>query len=186
MTIALTEEQIRDALPLVERGLSKYVWIQTEVALGTTRVRERDFQKKFNGFYRIRRNQEWQAIYYGLFSSKLLTGIEFREALDFMVERTGRFEASFISKLVATIHPSKYVIDSMVLTNVGLALPVANAPDRIKRICRIYEMLDETCNTFLGTELGRFLVKHFRKTYPWANITEAKMLDLVLWQIRQR
>ncbi|MFM0378464.1 hypothetical protein PQQ72_15765 [Paraburkholderia strydomiana] len=115
-----------------------------------------------------------------------MTGIEFREGLDFMLERTGRFEASFISKLVATIHPSKYVIDSMVLRNVGLALPLANASNRIERICGIHEMLDEMCNRFLETELGRFLVEHFRKSYPWANITEAKMLDLVLWQIRQR
>lgn len=186
MPIALTKEQILGALPLVERGLRKYFWIQSEVALGAARVSDRDFQKKFNGFYRIRRNQEWQATYYGLFASNLLTGIEFREGLDFMLERTGRFEASFISKLVATIHPSKYVIDSMVLRNVGLALPLANASNRIERICGIHKMLDEMCNGFLETELGRFLVEHFRKAYPWANITEAKMLDLVLWQIRQR
>ena len=156
------------------------------MALGTARVGERDFQRKFDGFYRIRRNPEWQATYYQLLASRLSTGIEFRDALNFMLEATGRFEASFMSKLVATIHPLKPVIDSVVLENVGLALPVANAPDRIERICSIHEALEARFHAFLAAEPGRFLVERFRELYPEANITEVKMLDLVLWQIRPR
>lgn len=33
-------------------------------------------------------------------------------------------------------------------------------------------------------ENGKYLVQRFRETYPDANVTEIKMLDLVLWQTR--
>lgn len=103
-----------------------------------------------------------------------------------MLSTTGRFEASFMSKLVATIHPLKPVIDSMVLENVGLALPVASAPDRLERICAIHETLESWFHAFLATELGRFLVRSFAEHYPDGQVTEVKMLDLVLWQMRSR
>lgn len=184
--INLTKEQILRALPLVQPGLGKYLWIQSQVALGPARIGERDFQRRFNGFYRIRRKSEWQAVYYKLLETKLLTGLEFSDALKFMLETTGRFEASFVSKLVATINPWKPVIDGWVLENVGLALPAASAPDRIERICDIHAKLEAGFHTTLTTELGRFLVKSFRKHYSEADITEVKMLDLVLWQSRPR
>ncbi|CAN0622910.1 conserved protein of unknown function [Burkholderia multivorans] len=186
MPITLTKEQILSALPLVARGLQKYLWIQSQVALGPGRITDRYFQRKFNGFYRIRRAPEWQSAYYKLLASKLSTGIEFRDALKFMLETTGRIEASFMSKLVATINPSKPVIDSVVLENIGLALPKAKALDRIEQICNIHATLEAGFHAFLATEPGRFLVESFRKNYPEADITEVKMLDLVLWQIRPR
>jgi hypothetical protein len=39
-------------------------------------------------------------------------------------------------------------------------------------------------NEFLTTEAGRYLVGRFRAAYPEAQVTEMKMLDLVLWQTR--
>lgn len=39
---------------------------------------------------------------------------------------------------------------------------------------------------FLTTDTGRYLVTRFRDEYPDANVTEVKMLDLVLWQTRTK
>ena len=33
-----------------------------------------DFQRTYNGFYRIRRNAEWRAAYYGLFEGEMRNG----------------------------------------------------------------------------------------------------------------
>jgi hypothetical protein len=41
----------------------------------------------------------------------------------------------------ATLHPSAPVIDSVVLRNLGLRLPPANAPDRMSRIVELYSRL---------------------------------------------
>ena len=39
-------------------------------------------------------------------------------------------------------------------------------------------------NEFLKSKLGKYLVKEFKEKFPNYNITEIKMVDLVLWQIR--
>jgi hypothetical protein len=37
---------------------------------------------------------------------------------------------------------------------------------------------------FLSMQKGKYLAGRFRETYPDADVTEIKMLDLVLWQTR--
>ena len=184
MTISLTEQQILGVLPRVRPGLQKYLWIQEQVAIGPSRVAAEDFQQRFNGFYRVRRNAEWRKVYYQLLACNLLTGIEFCDALKSMLDSFARYEASYVSKLVATICPAKPVIDSWVLKNVGLKLPAAYAPNRFSGICDVYASLELDVKRFLTSQLGSFLVLHFREHYPDADITEVKMLDLVLWQMR--
>ena len=56
--------------------------------------------------------------------------INFPEALRALRERTGRLEASFASKLVATLDPNKPVIDKFVLSNFNLRLPYHGAANR--------------------------------------------------------
>jgi hypothetical protein len=76
------------------------------------------------------------------------------------------------------------VIDSVVLRNLNLRLPPSASKQRVARIGDIHSRLVISFNEFLRLELGRHLVQHFRSAYPEANITEIKMLDLVLWQTR--
>jgi hypothetical protein len=66
--------------------------------------------------------------------SAKVTGIEFPEALREISRRTGRIEASFSSKLVATLSPTKPVIDRFVLENFELKLPRWGLHDRESRI----------------------------------------------------
>jgi hypothetical protein len=119
-----------------------------------------------------------------------LMGRAWRERLDFsailglLFQATKRYEASFSSKLVATVDPSKPVIDRVVLNNLRLRLPLSGAINREARICRIYSRLISVFSAYLSTEEGIYLISAFRRTYANANITEVKMLDLVLWQTR--
>jgi hypothetical protein len=65
----------------------------------------------------------WQEVFYGLMARAKHQDLPFHEVLHALHDATGRHEASFASKLVATFDPSKPVIDAVVLKNVGLRLP---------------------------------------------------------------
>jgi hypothetical protein len=184
MTITLTRTQIDAALPKVAKGLQQYLWLQSKVAGHHDFHSDTEFRRKYNHFYRIRRAYIWQNTFYGLMARAKKEHLQFQVVLDALRESTGRVEASFASKLIATINPSLPVIDSVVLKNLGMRLPNATESDRILKVCKIHKRLSEIFKDFLQSDNGKYLVDEFRKKYPNANITDTKMLDLVLWQTR--
>jgi hypothetical protein len=122
LTENLAETRIQIALDRVERGLSKYLRLQNQIrSCDVSRTEE--FQRLFSGFYRVRRNSRWKQEYFKLMEASKLTGIDFPEALKEINLRCGRVEASFASKLVATLDSSMPVIDKFVLKFFGLRLP---------------------------------------------------------------
>jgi len=181
--IDITTEQIDCALLRVEGGLKKYLSLQDSLKKVDV-SNNRDFQKRFNHFYRVRRNSDWQYQFYNLLQSHKNNNISFSDAIKEIHKNTGRFEASFASKLVATIHPDKPVIDKFVLENADLKLPYSSAKDRESKISSVYSQLESKFKDFLNTENGKYLVKQFQTKFPDAKITEIKMADLVLWQTR--
>ncbi len=181
--INLTKEQIDIALTKIEEGLNKYCWIQknlTNIDVSINKI----FQNKFIYFYKIRRNQVWLQHYFSLLERVKFNEINFKNALEYMLQHTGRYEASFVSKLVATVDPELPVIDKFVLKNVGLRLPYATAKNKKAKIIEIYEKLEKIFPAFLNTENGLYLVKRFSEKFPYVSITQTKMVDLVLWQTR--
>ena len=58
-----------------------------------------DFQRTYNGFYRIRRNAEWRAAYYGLFEEIKNSNPTFEQIIRTLYRDTGNIEASFSSSL---------------------------------------------------------------------------------------
>ena len=181
--INLTRNQIDITLTKIEDGLNQYCWIQKNL-INTNVSLDRIFQRKFIYFYKIRRNQEWLKYYFSLLEYAKNNKIYFENALEYIFEKTRRYEASFISKLIATIEPELPVIDKFVLRNVGLRLPNALAENRMARIIEIYEELKNIFIEFLNTEKGDYLVKKFDESFRWANVTNTKMIDFVLWQTR--
>jgi hypothetical protein len=122
MTICLEKAQIDTAVPRLNTGLNQYLWIQTN--RHTTDIRSNLlFRRRFNHFYRVRRGLEWQDHFFDLLESKKTKQTQFFEVLDALHKATNRYEASFASKLLATIDPSMPVIDSIVLRNLNLKLP---------------------------------------------------------------
>lgn len=181
--IYLTKEQIDCALPRVEDGLKKYILLQDNLKQVDV-SKNRDFQKKINHFYRIRRNSAWQSQFYKLLQERKNEGISFADALKVIHGNTRRLEASFASKLVATIHPDKPVIDKFVLKNADLKLPYPSAKDREDKILSVYDQLQSKFEDFLNIENGKYLVTQFKSKFPEQKITKMKMADLVLWQVR--
>jgi hypothetical protein len=185
VAIELTRAQIDEALPRIARGLEQYVWLQDHRDAKDLR-KDLNYRKRFNHFYRVRRGPDWQDKFYGLLESNKREPASFRDVLRALHRATGRYEASFASKLVATIRPDMPVIDSIILRNVELKLPGYNVRDRAVRLEQLHATLVSWFNGFLATQTGRYLVKRFREEYPSARITEIKMLDFVLWQTRPK
>jgi hypothetical protein len=109
---------------------------------------------------------------------------QFKEILVLLHEKTNRYEASFASKLAATINPSMPVIDSIVLKNIDLRLPYPNATHRTAKISNLYIEMISIFTKFIDTENGKYLVDSFTSKYPNAGITKVKMVDFVLWKTR--
>ncbi len=183
--ISLSKQQIDTAMLKIKVGLEKYLWIQNEVNKRDVSL-NKDFQKKFNAFYKITpfRDNEWQKVFYEIMQSSKGKEVSFNAVLTNLHSKVGRIEASFASKLVATLSPQKPVIDKIVFGNLGLKLPAASKKGRNLIIIEQYNCLIKEFSNFLQTQNGVYLVQRFKEAYPEAKITETKMLDLILWQTR--
>lgn len=180
----LNENSIKQALINLKPGLIKYYEIQKSFKDTNTQT-DLSFQKKFNGFYRVRRNKQWRKIFFELMeNSKNTQDLKFEDILKYIFDKTNRIEASFSSKLIATIDDSMPVLDSFVLSNVDLKLPTYSSKNRIENTIVIYNKLFEKMNDKRNSNEGQIMISKFKETYPTYDISEMKMIDLILWQIR--
>lgn len=185
MTVTLTKDAIDAALIRMARYLDAYLWLQAHRDACDVRS-DASFRKRFNAFYKVRRGRDWQDKFFDLLERRKGRASSFAELLDALHRATGRYEASFASKLLATIDPNMPVIDSIVLRNLDVRLPAYGSDCRRSRIVELHGRLLASLNGFLKTDVGRYLVERFRAAYPDADVTEVKMLDLVLWQTRSK
>lgn len=169
----------KETLNKIRQGLDKYRWLQTTFA--EEGCRGLDFQRKYKGFYRVRRGPDWCGPYFALMESARRDKLDFEAVLCRMAKQLGRIEASFASKLVATIDPRNPVIDRYVLKSFGLQLPRCNSERRKEEIVSIYKQLGKE---YKNLKLGAYIQKRFDKTFPRSGIKGLKKIDLVLWQIR--
>lgn len=179
--ISITASARDAALGKLERGLASYSWLQAELHKRNVEA-DREFQKKFGGFYRVRRNAQWRGAFFGILERAKTSPLTFGQALRRIHEATGRVEASFASKLVASIDPDQPVIDSIVVGNLGLKLPKAHAPNRLQDLEDVHRQMAFAYKAYLDSREGRRLVEAFRRRYPDPNLSAVKMVDLVLWK----
>jgi hypothetical protein len=182
--IHLTQAQIEEALPRVEDGLRKYCWIQEHVHQCDV-SRDPHFQKRYNGFYKVRRGAMWQEAYYGIMERLKHRQASFATVLQMLRKETDRVEASFASKLCATLDPEKPVVDRYVLGHFGLRLPYSCAANRAARIAGLYDDLCHSYYLFMQTPVADQMCARFSETFPCADITDLKKVDLILWQVRE-
>lgn len=185
MSFSLTSQEVSAALPLVAPGLAKFLRIMEIAATVPGFYDDPEFRRHFNGFYRVRRSAAtWQPHFFALMGRAKAGRMGFAEILAELYCSTGMVEASFASKLYATLVPTAPVIDSVVLANLGLELPSAKDPDLLAKVAEVHRELASRFAWFLATEEGAYAVAAFRKAYPGARVTDVKALDLMLWQTR--
>lgn len=172
------------ALLKVEPGLKKYTNI-LELLHSVDVSESVDFQKAYNGFYRMRqRSEQFYSSYYSYMEKNKKSNPSFEQTLNYIYNELGRTEASFASKLVATINPNLPVWDSVVLNNLGLKSPTYGGKNRRNKIIDIYRKIIDWYDSFLESEEGKMALELFDTHYPDTPLTPLKKIDLIVWQIR--
>lgn len=187
MRINITHDEIIASMSKIEPGLNKYIALMSYKEKNANWFDNMEFRRKFNGFYRVRRSADsWQPFFYTIMKDAVNQPHSYSDVLEKLYKATNRVEASFASKLFATVNPDAPVIDAEVLRNLDLRLPSNQKPaaTRISLIVDIYQEMRDCFNQYVLTESGEFMTKEFRNRFPEANITPQKILDLVLWQNR--
>jgi hypothetical protein len=175
--------QAREALDRVGPGLEKYQRIQSTV-WETSTSSDRDFQRFFNGYYRVRRSSAWQATFYAEMEREKQDKRGFEAVLRSLHAELGSVEASFVSKLVATVNPALPVIDKFVLSNTGFRLPSQTSRRRLDQIVEVYDGVRRWYADTLASADGSAAVAMFDERFPDTDLTPLKKIDLILWQMR--
>ncbi len=160
-------------------GLDRY----SEIMLGDPS--SPDFQRLFNGYYRIRRNEEWRRHYYMLFCKARTERFSFEQIINELYDLTGNVEASFSSKMVATIDASKPVWDQYVLQNLGLELSGKTKKEKLQNAVCLYDQIEKWYFDYLKTTEARENIAEFNRLLPdYTWISDTKKIDCLLWSKR--
>ena len=165
-------------------GLDKYQYIMTHV-METDVSADEDFQRIFNGFYIVRRNEQWRNVYYSYFEEVKKKEPSFEAIITYLYEHTGNVEPSFSSKMLATIMPEKPIWDRYVVQNLSIQLVGTSQEEKLKSAIAKYAEMEQWYEEFLNSEDGRNCVAEFDKflpDYKW--ISDIKKIDALLWSAR--
>lgn len=152
-----------------------------------------DFRRRFNAYYGVRRNEAWRIGFYAAFqaakNSAASAGDLFAQVLDEMHRPQGRTEASFASKLVATLRPASPVIDSVVRGFLGryVALPKISGTESA---CAFYGWLSGMMSELSASPEARAWSADFDAAFAHvadaSGIHPVKKLDFLIWAGAER
>lgn len=179
---------IEDALEYLgkHRGnMSRYLEIMSLIK-NCNVAEDQEFRRIYNGFYRLRRDSNWREAYFQVMEMyKCRPYVSFGEILLRLFQKTGQIEASFASKMLASLDPDKPIWDSMVLKNLNLKLRGKNPEIRLSNAVVLYEKITDWYKAFLQIEDARMLIKRFDETFPeYQMISQTKKIDFILWANR--
>lgn len=142
---------------------------------------DQDFQRMFNGYYRIRQRPQifYKTIYRFLEDHKHDHDLTYHSVLHALYSATGRIERSFSSKVLATIRPECPVWDRYVISYLGLKPPAYSVRDT-SRVVAIYNQI---C-AWYQTDEAKQKIDTFDAHFPGVPITDTKKIDFILWQTR--
>lgn len=176
--------KVHELLTEMGPSVDKYCAIMDHVHQ-TNVARDSIFQRNYNGYYRVRqRAPEFYAAYYGLMELRKGSGVTFEETLWHLYEQLGRVEASFSSKLVATLNPERPIWDEYVLKNLGLKRPSSSCRNRLEQTVKLYDAIGRWYTEFLQTDQAREIIELFDSVYPGRPVTNLKKIDFLLWKTR--
>ena len=142
-----------------------------------------EFQKNFNAFYRVRRNAKWRNNFYRYFEKvKNNKTITFDTIVKNLQSETGNIEASFASKLLATINPDMPIWDQYVLKN--LKVEVDKTGNRLSSISEAYKEIIQKEQELLKNERIKKSIKEFQEEFKEYELSDIKALDYILWNSR--
>ena len=149
--------------------------------------KDKEYQKVYNYFYKVRRNEQWRKVYYNIFEkSKNNTFLKFEDVITELYQKTNRVEASFSSKLLATINPDMPIWDRYILFNLGFELKGKTNEERLCNAITLYDNIIEWYEEFLKTDNAKECLDLFRFTMPnYQWLTDIKIIDYLVCSIRE-
>ena len=178
-------EKIREAIERARKGIGRYLEIM-ELFPDADVSTDKDFQRRFNGFYRIKqRPTVWYEEYYSYMQSLKGQTPTFSAVLRHLHSVLKRYEPSFSSKLVATIDTSLPIWDSVVLKYAEIKSPLFTSKTKVDEAEATYKKLQEWHERHMKSDQGQLILRTFREMVPEHNrISDLKKIDFVLWQSR--
>ena len=166
-------------------GFNKYKQIMERVR-NTNVSSDKDFQRTFNSYYRIRRNEEWQTIFYDLFETIKDSEPSFEQIIRVLYKNTGNIEASFSSKMLATINSDMPIWDRYVVHNLCLNVKGKTKEEQLRCTVDLYDQMVRWYSIFLDTPNGRECIEEFDRILPeYKWMSSVKKIDFYLWSIRE-
>jgi len=154
-------------------------------------VNTEEYKKKFNNFYKVRsRSKGWYKKYYDYFDSvKNNKKINFDTIIDYLYDNLPKMkngnkivEASFASKMLATINPEMPILDSKVLTNMRLNKEGANPKDRLRKAKIVYAEICRRYTNFYKTSEYKIAENLFNQSFPdYTWVSKAKKVDWFMY-----
>ena len=150
--------------------------------------KDEGYQSLFKDFYMRQRKRKpgWYDCFFSLLEAhKKKTTVTFKEILEKIYKDQQQVEASFSSKLVATIQPTRAVYDRYVRQNLQLKTPGAHKEDdvRLAEFVRLYSGLSKKLKALTQhAKFAKFRRAFDKKFGLFADLTDMKKLDLLLWQ----
>lgn len=165
-------------------ALDKYNYIKENIYKCDI-SKDGEFQKVFNAFYRVRRDEKWRKVFYTYFESiKDKKNITLEEIVSYMYKKTGNIEASFCSKLLSTINPDMPIWDQYVLANLDLDVKGKTKVEKLKDTIAVYNKIIEIEKNKLKQKDIQQAIKDFKEYFPEYNLSDIKILDYILWNSR--
>ena len=165
-------------------GAAKYDFIMAKFSKVDV-SKDEEFQKKFTGFYRIRRSKElFLKKYYAYMESLKGKTVTFEDIIKKVYTFKGSIEASFSSKMLATLNPNMPVWDKYVLANAKIEAPKTYNVT-INKCVETYRKVVSFYSNLLKTDKAEEMVELFDKKLPkYKHFTKIKKIDLMFWQKR--
>lgn len=151
-------------------------------------ISSKDIQDVFTHYYRVRRDKEaWLPKYYKLFELAKKDHYNFEQIIRTIYLWENKIEASFSSKMLATIDPNKPIWDSRVLKNLRLTLKGNTPEERLDNAVILYDEIEVLYTNYLETDEAKENIIEFDRILPdYKDISNIKKIDCLLWSMRNR
>lgn len=166
-------------------GLDGYEYIMENV-WKTDVSKDKDFQRRYNYFYKVRRNQDWRDGFYRVFeeSKGRCDEVTFEDILRDIYGFSKTIEASFSSKMLATINPNHPIWDSQALKILGIKVIGKSAQEKLDFIISAYDEMERWYADYLKTENAKENIKVWDRMLPHhRGLSPVKKIDYMLWTL---
>ena len=165
--------------------LEKYQWIIKNVRPMDV-SKEKEFQRVYDGFYDVRRNEEWRKAYFCYFEEiKYKPDISFEMILKDLNNRLPKtsVEPSFSSKILATLNTQMPIWDSRVLRALGIDKEW-NKIRTLDNAVAIYGKICDWYRDYMKSDESREIINKFDYYFSdYQSISSVKKIDYLLWCI---